>query len=174
MLFKEFNKEVLYANEDLAKISAADIEILKQKALANDRRRIRLCFHKDVNDILHEMLIIHTKDAYVRPHKHLNKSEAFHVVEGKADVVVLDSQGNVEEVIPVGESSSGRTFYYRMDMPRYHTMIIHSNFLVFYETTKGPFLKSDTVFAPWAPQEDNMQACREYTQKLTELILSNF
>ena len=166
MLFKEFNKEVLYTTQDLTKVSKADIESLKQKALANDRKRIRLCSHKNVNDPLHEMLIIHTKDTYVRPHKHLNKSESLHVIEGSVDVVILDEQGEVTEVIPMGEYSSGRTFYYRMETARYHTLFIHSDFLVFHEITKGPFNKLDTVFAPWAPQERDPQACKAYLQKL--------
>ena len=173
MQFRQFNKEVLYVDEDVAKISITDIEALKQKALANDRRRIRLCFHKDVNDPLHEMLIIHTKDTYVRPHKHFNKSESLYVVEGRADVVIFDEQGNVTQVISAGEYSSGRKFYYRMATAHYHTLIIHSDFLVFYETTQGPFLKSDTFFASWSPEEGDIAGCREYMQKLTELTLSN-
>ncbi len=170
MLLREFNKEVLYTSEDLVKVSSADIAILKEKALANERRRIRLCSHKDVNDPVHEMLIIHTKDAYVRPHKHINKNESLHVIEGSADVVLLDDQGEVTEVIPIGEYASGREFYYRLATPLYHTMIIRSNFLVFHETTKGPFQRSDTVFAPWAPEEKNVEACHIYMQKLTERI----
>ena len=172
MLIKEFNKEVLYTGEDLVKVSSADIAILKEKALANERKRIRLCSHKDVSDPLHEMLIVHTKGVYVRPHKHLNKSESVHIVEGSVDIVILDEQGNVTEMIPVGEYASGRKFYYRMATPRYHTMIIHSNFLVFHETTKGPFQRSDTVFAPWAPEEKNVEACHAYMRKLTERILA--
>ena len=171
MLPKELNKEVLHTNEDLVKVSQADIGVLKEQALKNDRRRIRLCCHRDVNDTLHEMLIIHTKDAYVRPHKHFNKSESLHILEGNADVVLFDEEGHVTEVIPVGEHSSGHRFYYRMATPRYHTLIIHSDFLVFHETTKGPFQKSDTVLAPWAPEESNVEACRTYNQKLAGSLL---
>lgn len=174
MRLKEFNKEVFYVGEDIAKISIADIDVLKHKALGNDRQRVRLCFHKDMNDIIHEMLIIHTKDTYVRPHKHLHKSESLHVVEGSADVIIFDERGNIVQVIPVGECSSGRKFYYRMAGADYHTLIIHSDFLVFYETTKGPFSRLDTLFAPWSPEENDRKGCREYRQKLTEQILLNF
>src|SRR3989338_8531886 len=112
MLLKEFNKEVLYTDQDLTRVSKADIALLKQKALANDRKRIRLCSHKNVNDPLHEMLIIHTKDTYVRPHKHLNKSESLHVIEGMVDIVLLDEEGEVAEVIAMGYYASGLRFYY--------------------------------------------------------------
>jgi cupin fold WbuC family metalloprotein len=166
MLLKEFNKEVLYIDQDITQVSKADIEILKQKALSNDHKRIRLCSHRNVNDSLHEMLIIHTKDTYVRPHKHLNKSESLHVIEGSVDIVILDEQGEVTEIIPMSKYPSGRAFYYRMGTALYHTLLIRSDFLVFHEITKGPFHKSDTVFAPWAPQESDPEACRKYIQNL--------
>ena len=166
MIFKQFNKEVLYTDEALTKISKADIDVLKQKALANTHKRIRLCAHTNVNDPLHEMLIIHVKDTYVPPHKHLHKSESLYVIEGCVDVVILDDQGKVQEVVPMGDYASGRIFYYRMETSLYHTLLIKSEFLVFHEVTKGPFNRSDTVFAPWAPQESDPQACQVYMQRL--------
>ena len=171
MLSKEFNKEVSHTTENVVKICKADIEVLKKQALKNERKRIRLCSHRDIHDTLHEMLIIHTKDAYIRPHKHFNKSESLHVVEGEADIILFDEQGNIKEVVAMGEHSSGRKVYYRLSTPQYHTLIIRSNFLVFHETTNGPFQKLDTVFAPWAPEESNLQACDEYMQRLKEILI---
>ncbi len=173
MLAKELNKEVWHASEDLITVSSVDMATLKQKVLQNERKRIRLCCHKDINDGLHEMLIIHTKGAYVRPHKHLNKSESLHVIEGIVDVVLLDEQGEIAEVIAMGDYVSGRKFYQRIDTPRFHTFIIHSEFLVFHETTKGPFQKSDTVFAPWAPKENDAAAIQAYKKHLMKLISSS-
>jgi len=170
MSLKEFNREVLYTDEDLVEVSRADIAVLKKKAMANDRKRIRLCSHRDVCDPLHEMLIVNTKGAYVRPHKHLNKSESFHMLEGCADVVLLDEQGHVTEVIPLGEYSSGRNFYYRIETSHYHTLIIHSDYLVFHETIKGPFQIADTVFPSWAPEESSVEACRAYMQDMAKRI----
>ncbi len=168
-----YKGEVFHTHETLLKVCASDIAILKEKAMANDRKRIRLCCHRNVSDSLHEMLIIHVKDAYVRPHKHLNKSESLHILEGSADVVLFDEYGLVTKVISVGEFSSGRKFYYRMVTPHYHTLIIHSDFLVFHETTKGPFEKSDTILAPWAPQEDNAASCQAYRENLIKHIGRN-
>lgn len=167
---KEIHKEVLHTSEAVVKVSKTDIAALKDKALNNDRRRIRLCCHRDVNDTLHEMMIIHSKNAYIRPHKHLNKSESLHVVEGAADFIFFDEEGNILEVIPMGRHLSGRRFYYRMSESFYHTLSIRSDFFVFHETTKGPFQNSDTVYASWAPEESNISACRDYRQKLDERI----
>ena len=98
---------------------------------------------------------MHALDAYVRPHKHIGKSESFHVIEGLLLVVVFDDEGSKIEDIPMGDMHSGELFYYRLPANLYHTVIPQQDFVVFHEVTNGPFDRSDTVFAPWAPAEDD-------------------
>ena len=102
------------------------------------------------------MLIVLTKDDYIRPHKYLYKTESFHVIEGSAVVIFFDEEGGIQEVIHVGDTSSGKQFYFRNDDARFHTQIITSDFLVFHEVTNGPFNRDDTIFAPWAPEENDI------------------
>ena len=45
------------------------------------------------------MFIFHRKGTYVRHHKHLSKAESFHLVEGEADILLFDEQGNLNKVI---------------------------------------------------------------------------
>jgi cupin fold WbuC family metalloprotein len=161
--------EVLYPAEDMILCEAADWEELKRLALANPRRRIRLCAHRSPSDTLHEMLIVHTRDAYVRPHKHVGRIESFLVLEGDVDVVLFDEAGNITNVIPMGAPASGKQFYLRMNTPTYHTLVIRSEVIVFHEATNGPFNRADTVFAPWSPDEANHGAIREY---MTRLLLT--
>ena len=52
----------------------------------------------------------------------------------------------------MGELRSGKTFYYRLSEPIFHTLIIRSEILVFHEITQGPFLREQTEFAEWAPE----------------------
>ena len=80
MKYTKFNDEVLYSTENIVKVDALDINELKQKARLNHRKRIRLCAHKSVDENIHEMLIVHEKSCYVRPHKHINKVESFHII----------------------------------------------------------------------------------------------
>ncbi len=136
---KAESPEVRYATDRIVLVDAADVVRLKGEAENNARRRIRLCAHHSVDDRLHEMLIVHTNDTYVRPHKHLDKSESFHVIEGEVDVVVFDEAGSVTEVMPMGTFASGRPFFYRIAAPLFHTLLIRSEVLVFHETTNGPF-----------------------------------
>lgn len=166
MRFNKFNEEVYFSDDEIVKVTHQDIEFLKEKAEHNERKRVRLCSHKDVKDVLHEMLIIHMQDTYVRPHKHLNKSESLYVIEGEAYAVIFDEAGNIVEVIRMGDYRSGHRFYYRISEPTYHTLLITTEFFVFHETTSGPFNKSDTVFAPWAPEEGDCSNVTEFTRKI--------
>jgi cupin fold WbuC family metalloprotein len=169
MRTKPFNNEVLYPDEPIVRVDRRDMDMLTAGALANERKRKRLCAHQDVDDRLHEMLIIHTRDTYVRPHKHLNKSESFHVIAGRVDVVFFDENGRVDQVTQMGDYASGLCFYYRVQHPVYHTLLIQSDVLVFHEATNGPLDRRDTLFAPWAPDNDNTEAQSAF---MSQLLLS--
>ena len=176
MQVKKINKEVLYAVDRFIKVGYKDIKLLKVKSLDNDRKRIRLCTHKDVEDNLHEMFIVHAQGTYVRPHKHLNKAESLHIIEGLIDLIIFDDEGNILEVVRMGDYSSGGEFYHRISDSCYHTMLIRSEFLVFHEVTNGPFKRSDTVFPRWAPDETDSTAIKEFMERLSqsgENFLSN-
>lgn len=170
---KMLNTEVFVAEDRLVTVDCAQIKILKEQAARNPRRRVRLCAHKDVQDRLHEMLIVMGRDIYVRPHKHLRKTESFHVVEGTATVVFFEESGAIDEVVHIGDFLSGGVFYFRNDEPRYHTQIITSEFLVVHEITNGPFNRADTVFAPWAPDEADTAIVAGYLERLKRAIATS-
>lgn len=170
MQTKVFNQEVLYPDETIVQVDRQDIAWLKEQAAHNPRQRIRLCAHREVEDTLHEMLIIHARDTYVRPHKHPGKSESFHVIEGVVEIVIFDEAGNVTDVIPMGDYQSGRRFFYRISDPLYHTLLIRSDVLVFHETTNGPFKREGMIFASWAPEENDKTAVKTFIEQLEEFI----
>jgi cupin fold WbuC family metalloprotein len=165
---RELSREVYVADEEIVKVSCLDVEFLKRQALATPRGRVRLCAHKENGDPVHEMVIVLTRSTYIRPHKHVGKTESFHVIDGVADVVVLDDAGNITEVIPLGDYASGRQFYYRLSRPTYHTLLIGSDILVIHETTNGPFQKGDAMLAPWAPHENDRAASERFIRQLSE------
>jgi len=167
---RPFNDEVLYATAPIVQIAQSDIAELVRLADRNARRRIRVCTHRDVKDRLHEMLIVHVRDTYVRPHKHPGKSESFHLIKGEVDVVIFDEAGTITDVIGMGDYSSGKTFYYRMADPYYHTLLIQSDVIVFHETTNGPFERSETLFAPWAPEEHAEAERSAFMQQLARKV----
>jgi len=170
MRFTEISEEVLYTEEKVTRIALKDIEVLKEMAKQNRRKRIRLCTHNNVRDKLHEMLIVHMKDVFVRPHKHPNKSESWHIIEGVADVIIFSDDGNIDDVIKLGDYASGRKFYYRISDPYYHSLIIRSEVVVFHETTSGPFQPGETLIAPWSPEERETEAVKAFIRDLSASI----
>lgn len=170
MRIRKISNEVFYAGEPIVKAGRQDIEFLKVRVGDTEHKRIRLCTHTDVENSLHEMFIVLSKETYIRPAKHLGKAESLHVIEGHADAVFFDEAGNITHVIQLGDYSSGCQFYYRMDKPVYHTLLIRSDPFIFHETTQGPFRRSDTVFAPWAPEENNLEATMQFMEQLARSV----
>lgn len=169
MEFRKINDEVLYTEERITALTAADMDTLCEMAARNDRKRIRLCTHADADDVLHEMFIVHGRDAYVRPHRHRARDESFQVLSGEADIVIFDDLGTPQQVLRLGDYASGRTFYSRLPKGTMHMVIIRSEHLVFCEATLGPFDPADAEFPDWAP-EDGSGTEWEYVAEVTRHI----
>src|SRR5262249_20918030 len=120
MQAQPLNAEVLVAAGPIVAASRHDMALLKARALESPRRRTRLCAHQNTHDRLHEMLIVLGHGSYIRPHKHPGKTESFHIIEGRADLVFFNDDGGIWQVLTMGEYESGRTFYYRLCAPYFH------------------------------------------------------
>jgi cupin fold WbuC family metalloprotein len=160
------NREVYYSDDAIVTADDATIAELKRIAAQNPRLRSRLCTHPDPSSELHEMLIVHHREAYVRPHKHLGKPESFHLIEGTARVVIFDNAGQISDVLDMARYGQGKLCYYRMPDEVFHTILVTSDWLVFHETTAGPFDPSRTSFPDWAPDGSDAAAVSRYTARL--------
>ena len=150
--------EVSFSENHNFSINGEMVRQFVNTARQNSRKRFRLCAHSNEKEVLQEMFIVHTRDTYVRPHKHVGKIESFLLISGKLTIVIFDNSGKVMNVIDMGEYASGKSFYYRIADEQYHTMIIKSEIVVFKEATLGPFDRKKTIFAPWAPDgEDSLE-----------------
>ena len=165
-LFKKKSEEVFVAEGPVVQVSHSLFDTLKTNAANSPLHRARLCAHKDSQDRLHEMFIVLAHQAYIRPHKHVHKTESFHVIEGTSVFFFFDDSGNITDIMPIGNIGSGKPFYIRNDDSRYHTHLITSNFLVFHEITNGPFNRAETIYAPWAPEEKDTSSVQVFMQKL--------
>ena len=163
---RKINDEVLYPKDKFVSLKAADLQFLKTEALKNPRQRIRLCAHANLDDKVHEMFIVHGADAYVRPHRHLNKTESLFLVEGEADAIFFNDAGDVVQRIAMGPMGSGKQFYYRLCEPLYHSLFIKSDAISFFEVTSGPFNPDDTQFPSWAPDGKDETKARQYMNAL--------
>jgi cupin fold WbuC family metalloprotein len=149
---------VLISRDAIIRIGMEAIERVKIEARRSPRKRARINAHKSLEDSVHEMLIALDRETYLRPHRHVGKSESFHVIEGIADVVIFDPAGGIVDAIRMGPPGGDRCFFYRQSESCFHTLVIHSPIFVIHETTNGPFAPDRTVFAPWAPEEDAPEA----------------
>lgn len=158
--------EAFYADEPLPVVGRADIDALKRAVPATALKRSRLCLHSGAEDQLHEMFIVLSSATYIRPHLHRGKVESLLVLEGEADAVFFDEGGEIDRAIRLSDYRSGGQFFYRIAAGIFHTLVLRSETLVFQEATLGPFDRSDTVMAPWSPDQAETAGVRRYVTAL--------
>ena len=111
---------VIHNKKDIVTINNVDIDKLKTFAKNDPDKRARICLHKDKDALVHEMIIVFYKDSIIKPHRHFNKSESYHIIEGELKIVFFDDKGTETDSIIL---SSKRQRY-----P--HLCRISSNFLI--------------------------------------------
>ena len=163
------NPEVYYSDDAIVTADDVTIAELKRIAAGNPRLRSRLCTHPAPSSGLHEMLIVHHREAYVRPHKHFGKPESFHLIEGTAQVVIFEDDGRIRDVLEMAPYGRGALCYYRMPEQVFHSILITSEWLVFHETTAGPFDPSGTAFPDWAPDGSDAAEAQDYLMRVGKL-----
>jgi cupin fold WbuC family metalloprotein len=161
IVLREINDEVFYTDAEIVRIGVEEMSFLRARAAESPRGRARICAHLDPADGLHEMLIAMCRGGYVHPHRHIGRDESFHAVEGEADVVIFDDSGRIEHVIRMGTGGE-HTRIYRLNVPRFHTVLVRTSFFIVHEVTRGPFDPAGTVFAPWAPPEGDRSGIKAF------------
>jgi cupin fold WbuC family metalloprotein len=159
---REISPEVLYSDGGFLAVGEDTLQLLKNKASRSPRRRCRLCFHASSDDLQQEMLIVMHQSSYVRPHRHLKRAETLAIVEGQCETVLFDLDGRVTDRFPMSPAAEGGRFFYKMPPCIFHTLIFRSEWLVFIETTIGPFDVTSSEAAAWAPPETDSAAGHAY------------
>jgi cupin fold WbuC family metalloprotein len=170
MALVQKSPEVFLAEGPISVVGQAELETLKAAVKASAKRRARINAHVDGEDALHEMIIAIDATSYIRPHKHPDKSEAFHIIEGEVDIVVFADDGEIERIVALGPPGGPRPFYYRMSQAFFHTLIIRSDLLIVHEITNGPFRPEATLFADFAPDDRDIDKAEAYQGELTRRV----
>ena len=166
--FRKQNDEVLYPASKHVEFAVEDIQQLKKMADKNPRGRIRLCAHQNLNDVVHEMIIVHRGDCYVRPHRHMTRDESIYVIEGEADLVIFNDDGLIRQVVAIGDITSNATLFCKIAANTIHTLLFKTRHLVFKEVTQGPFDCASVFFPTWAPTEED-PSVHFYLQELISM-----
>ncbi len=133
------------------------LDELAAQAAASPRRRAHLNVHAHAADLVQRFFVSVDRDSYIRPHRHLSKSELALVVRGVFDVITFDDQGAITGRETVGAGTPLLGF----EMPRatWHTLIARENGSTFLEIKEGPYDPATaSEFAPWAPPEGDTAA----------------
>jgi len=162
--------EVFYSNGGFLAVSSRDVDFLKIAALASPRRRARLCFHSRPEEAQQEMLIVMHRNSYVSPHRHQAKVETLGIVEGSCEALLFGDSGDLVEKLLMTPPIQGGSFFYRMPPARFHSLLFHSEWVVFVETTIGPFTTTATDLATWAPSEREPSKGLEFLMKASAYL----
>jgi len=165
--FVAVSPEVFYSDGAFLAVSHRDVDFLKSAALASPRKRARLCFHSSPEEAQQEMLIVMHRDSYVCPHRHFKKVETLAIVEGSCDALLFDTSGTLLERLAMTSPGYGGAFFYRMPPGHFHSLLFRSEWVVFVETTIGPFTLKASESAPWAPPESDPTAGTAFLASVT-------
>lgn len=134
------------------------------KALSAERggRNVRICLHSGPESNHHDMVILERAGKYYRPHKHADKGEAFHLIEGRLGVFAFDERG---AVIDAAVLSPGDI--YRAEVGMYHAVLPLSESVIYHENKPGPFTgEGDSLYPDWAPDGSDATAVAAYVAVL--------
>ena len=166
---RQESPEVYYAPPGLA-IGDAEISWLIKCASRLPRLRARICLHRDPQSPVHDMLIVHHRTGYVRPHRHFNREMLIAPLQGTATTFTFQENGAVDRQIAMGPAGSGRVVLYCMPRDLFYSLIIESEWLVFLETTAGPFDPKSSEFAAWSPDDKDEAAVGAFMRQLRQAI----
>jgi len=165
--------EVLYASAGFVTVTPEDIVDLKHRAAATPRGRCRLCLHQDPGALLQDMVIALSRGVYDRPHRHLARAETLIALEGEALCVRYTPDGRPTETQQFSASvGNAGARILRMPVGEFHGLLITSEWLVFCESTLGPFDPAASELASWSPAPEDKPAVERYLAGLTNWAAS--
>lgn len=157
-----------FCKKNSALIDTALIASLKAASEQRGNAPVRVCLHADPSDSLHDMIVLIPAGGYYPPHKHIQKSESYHLIEGRAAMVLFDDDGKIIDWCVLDSQTD---FLYRVGKGLFHTMIPLSGILVYHEARPGPFLATgDSVFPQWAPSRENRAEGVRFMQETLKKI----
>ena len=168
--WKKESEEVFFSASIAEVYDYRTISKLRDLARKAPRRRARLCVHDRSDRLFQQMVIVHPKGAYVRPHLHKSREETLHVLEGLARLFRFDHQGKVIDSKLMGTYESRLPFLAMIPRGAFHCIQIQSPDLIFVESTLGPFKKDDLLEAPWSPDPLACEQVAEYMESLSTKI----
>jgi cupin fold WbuC family metalloprotein len=137
-------------------------EEMKRLSKKNIGKNLKVCLHHSPDALFHDMIILEHKNNYFRPHKHLNKGETIHLIEGEIAVLVFDTDGGILSACRLNKINP----ISRVEEGCYHFVTPISDIVIYHESKPGPFLgNNDSFFADWAPVPEDKKSIKVFVEQ---------
>jgi len=150
-----------FINKKYSIVDNKTIDELKNIAV-NLKQTVRVCMHSSSEDDLHNMIIVHHKDQYIRPHANIFNSKAYHHIDGEMLMVALDENRN--EIFRTILNNQNRVV--RIDKGIYLYLKILSDTVIFHEIAIGPYTQSTTKYPKWAPESSDEKSIQAFQKEI--------
>ena len=166
--------EAIFNAESICPVDSKLLEELVHGAKASPRKRFRLCLHRSAEDAIQEMVICVAGPTYFKPHKHpAGRSESYHLIKGRMDVVFFDDDGVPSSLIELEEPGGERPFMYRLSAPIFHFVVPVSPVVIYHETLTGPWSPEDAIVsADFAPEEHDIEGIVRFREDVFKQVSS--
>jgi cupin fold WbuC family metalloprotein len=148
--------------DDIVTVTPEIISKLKIAASKDHLGRARFCLHRDYTDKVQEMIIVLKQGTYVRPHRHVGKTESFHMIDGKLKLFFFNDAGKIIQSLVLESNRPRLAFVYRLSVEIWHMAIPLTKYAIFHETITGPFTDKQSEFASWSPAENDLENIKKY------------
>lgn len=114
----------------------------------------RICLHADPGDLVQDMVIAKTRDAPVRPGRHLRRPQTFQAIRGRLAVLTFEEDGNVRETRVLDAKSP----ILRVEAQTYSVDFPLTRAVLYREVLVGSHDPGEWVEARWWPPDDESRA----------------
>ncbi|MBI5625219.1 MAG: cupin fold metalloprotein, WbuC family [Elusimicrobia bacterium] len=137
--------ESYYSLSTAPAITDSVVAALRTRLAQTGGSTVRICLHENPDSPFHEMVIVHKKGGVFKPHKHLEKDESYHMIDGILRIVIFSETGVPVETIRLGSAGTGFPFWIRIRQGIWHATIPETEYAVFHEARPGPFKGGDSI-----------------------------
>jgi cupin fold WbuC family metalloprotein len=160
----------LFNTDTVLTIDGFLVEELKARARRSPRRRYRLCLHHATDDAVQEMIVVHCRGTYARPHSH-GTPLTYLLLDGELRVLFFDDAGAVTDSVDLGPFGSAKPFALRIAPGRWYMPVCLTPQAVVFESKAGPFRRdASNIWAPWSPAEDDPAGIDAYRRHLGSVL----
>jgi cupin fold WbuC family metalloprotein len=172
MNLHKLSPEAYQSKSEIATFSFSEhLPFLVTARKESTRGRARILMHPNSDSGLHEMFVLYGNSTFIRANKHIGKDESVYLLSGVCDVILFSESGAIEDVIRLESNSSTHPNFILLPSDKYHSVIIHSQEALLFESTPGPFDPSLTVFADWSPDETNFIGQEDFIKDVAKFRL---